>query len=581
MQPYLLPYRWKLRVATALAALASLLALAMPQVLRWIVDGPVAHHQPGDVTLGGLALLLLGAGEASIFGVRRWLMAAPLSGIEAQLRADLHRHAQRLPIEVHDRWAGGQLLSRGTTDLQVLRLFVAGPFTFLPVSVATLAVGAVILLAEQWLLALIVLAPIPVLIFRSYRFESRYRDAARKTQDLSGDLTTVILESFTGVRVVKGFRSSGDRYAHFRGQVQRLGEAEIHKARLLGGISAVITTLPGLATACALVLGAVQDEHARLSTGTLLAFLGTVAALGPSVSATGTMLAGCHDAAASVNRLFEVLDEPAVPEDELRAGPRPESDRRGPAELLLEGVGFRYRDAGPDDPPALRDVSLRIKPGETLAVVGATGSGKTTLASLIPRLYEAGDGRIMLDGVDIAELTRGELRSQVSVAFDQPVLFSGTIEENVLLGAETDGAGLDQALRVVQADDFVRNLPDGACTVVGENGMSLSGGQRQRVAVARIMVRRPRVVVLDDPLSALDVETEAQIHDALREVLATTTALVVAHRPATVQLADRVAMLADGRVIAVGTHEELLATVPEYAQLMTPLTPTARREEER
>ena len=579
MRPYLRPFRWRLRAATALAAVASLLGLAMPQVLRWIVDGPVARHEPGGVTLGGVALLLLGVGEASIFGVRRRLTAGPLSGIEAHMRADLYRHAQRLPIEVHDRWAGGQLLSRGITDLQVLRLFVAGPFTFLPVFAATLTVGAVILLTEQWLLALVVLAPVPVLIVRSYRFESRYGDATRRAQDLSGDLTTAVLESVTGVRVVKGFRSGGDRYARFRGQVQRLREAEIRKAGLLGGISAVVTALPGVATACALVLGAVEDERAQLSGGSLLAFLGTVAALGPSVSATGTMLAGCHDAAASVDRFFEVLDEPraadADADVDVGAGG---GFRCGPAELVFEGVGFRYRDAGPDDPPALRDVSLRVGPGETLAVVGATGSGKTTLASLVARLYEPGEGRILLDGVDIAELSLGELRSQVSVAFDQPVLFSGTIAENVLLGADVDDAGLDWALRAVQADEFVRGLRDGARTVVGENGMSLSGGQRQRVALARIMVRRPRVVVLDDPLSALDVETEAQIHDALREVLATTTALVVAHRPATVRLAGRVAVLAGGRVIAVGSHEELLATVPAYAQLMTPLVPAASRD---
>lgn len=600
LRPYLRSHRWKLRTATALAALASILALAMPQVLKWIVDGPVAHREPSGVVLGGLGLLLLGVSEALIFGVRRRLMAAPLADIEAGMRADFHRHTQRLPIASHDGWPSGQLLSRGTTDLQVIHAFVSGPRTFLPVHAATFGVGAAILISQQWLLAVIVLAPIPLLIILSYRFESNYADATRRAQDLSGDLTTAVLESVAGIRVIKGFRRSEDVINRFRNQVRGVREAEVHKARLLGGVSALITALQGLATACALVLGAIQVAHGHLSTGSLLAFLGTAAALGPAVGQTGPLLAGCYDAAAAANRFFEVLDQPAVAEARLETGTAdraadsgsgtdtptatepddaPRRRTQGPAELVLDGVCFRYPDAAPDDPPALSDINLRIAPGETLAVVGATGSGKTTLASLIPRLYDPLEGRIMLDGVETAGMSRAELRSTVAIAFDEPVLFSGTVMDNVLMGAEADASELDSALRSARADEFVHELVDGSRTRVGEKGMSLSGGQRQRIALARVMVRRPRVVVLDDPLSALDMHTEAQIQDALREVLASTTALVIAHRPSSVLLADRVAMLAGGRVVAVGTHEELLRTSPEYAALMTPIETAANRAE--
>ncbi|HEY1572941.1 MAG TPA: ABC transporter ATP-binding protein [Pseudonocardiaceae bacterium] len=564
LRPYLRPYRGRLRMATALAALASILALAMPQVLRWLVDGPVAHRSPSEVALGGLALLLLGVAEAAIFGIRRSLVAAPLAEIEARLRADLHRHVQRLPISFHDGWADGQLLARGTTDLQVLHLFVAEPLTFLPVFAATFAVGAAVLLTEEWLLALIVLAPVPLLVVLSHRFRSGYALATRRAQDLSGDLTTAVLESVTGIRVIKGFRRGDDRVARFREQVRLVRDAEVHKAGLLGGMSALITSLPGLAAAGALALGIVEVVDGSLSTGTLLAFLGTVAALTPAVEQAGPMLADCQDAAAAADRFFDVLDLPAVTDTETTRS------THGPAELVFENVSFRYSDT---DPPALRDVSLRIAPGETLAVVGTTGSGKTTLAALIPGLHDPSTGRITLDGVDIAALPRAALRAEVAVAFDEPVLFSGTLADNVRMGV--DDAYLDDALRSAHADDFVRGLPDGVHTRVGENGMSLSGGQRQRIALARLVIRRPRVVVLDDPLSALDVHTEAQIHDALREVLATTTALVIAHRPSTVALADRVAVLAEGRIIALGTHEELLRTSPEYAALMTPIDATA------
>ena len=386
-----------------------------------------------------------------------------------------------------------------------------------------------------------------------------------------------------GIRVVKGFRRGEDQVARFREQVEALRAWELRKARLLGGVSALVTVLPGLAAAAALVLGAVEVARGRLSAGSLLAFLGTLGALAPVADRAGPMLAQCHDAAAAADRYFEVMDEPAARAGTARAGTAGagagRGGVRGPAELVVDGVGFRHPGAAPQDPAALQGVTLRVAPGETLAVVGATGSGKTTLALLIAGLYEPGEGRILLDGADIAAMGRAELRCAVAVAFDEPVLFSGTLADNVTMGAEADQARLLGALRSVRAEEFVADLPAGTGTRVGENGMSLSGGQRQRIALARVMVGRPRVVVLDDPLSALDVRTEARIHDALREVLAATTAVVVAHRPSTALLADRVVLLAGGRVAAVGTHEELLRTSARYAALMTPLEAPAGRED--
>ncbi|MFJ3648623.1 ABC transporter ATP-binding protein [Streptomyces murinus] len=623
--PYVRPVRARLLTAALVAIVASCTGLVIPLVLKWMVDGPVAGRDPAGVWLGALYLLLLGIAEAVLFGIRRWLVARPLSRVEAGMRADLYRHLQRLPVAFHDRWASGQLLSRGTTDLMLLRMFLAFPLTFLLVNGVTILVGVAIMLAQDWLLGLVVLVPAVPVLWTCVVFEGRYARVARRAQDQVGDLTTLVEESVLGIRVVKGFGRHRSQARAFDALCADLRGTELHKARLLATIWGVIVTLPELAIGAALVLGVVQVADGDLSAGTLVAFLSTALALRWPVESIGFLLAMSQEAATATERYFEAMDEApeGAPAGESAGGPResapepgedaPHDPASGPAGkrpfepagtrprdpasasapvpasapasasapapesavfqdtgLRFENVRFRYPDAAPDSPPLLQHIDLHIRPGESMALVGATGSGKTTLTALVPRLHEVTSGRITLNGVDITAMPREELREKVAVAFEEPTLFSTTVGENVLMGAP-DGTGaddLDRALAIARAE-FAHALPEGTATRVGEQGLSLSGGQRQRLALARAVVGRPEFLVLDDPLSALDVHTEAAVEAALRRVLADTTALIVAHRPSTVLLADRVALLSDGRIAAVGTHQELLRNNAEYAHLMS------------
>ncbi|MFG2851698.1 ABC transporter ATP-binding protein [Streptomyces mirabilis] len=584
--PYVRPVRARLFSAAFVAVLASCTGLVFPLVLKCMVDGPVAEHDAAGIWLGALYLLLLGIAEAMLFGLRRWLVARPLSGVEADMRADLYRHLQRLPVAFHDRWASGQLLSRGTTDLMLVRQFLAFPLTFLLVNSVTILVGVMIMLAQEWTLGLVLLAPAVPLMVVCWLFERHYSLVARRAQDQVGDLTTVVEESVLGIRIIKGFGRHRSQALAFRELSRTLRGTELAKARLLAAILAVIVTLPELAIGAALVLGTVQVADGHLSAGTLVAFLSTALALRWPVESIGFLLAMSQEAATATERYFEVMDEQpestgtsavaagtsaiADGSSAVPAGSSAVVAGKGEGGLRFHGVQFRYPDAPADAPPVLDRIDLHIRPGESMALVGATGTGKTTLTALVPRLHEVTAGRITLDGEDITAMPREELRARVAVAFEEPTLFSAGVGENVLMGApDTAGeADLDRALAVAQAD-FAHALPQGTRTQVGEQGLSLSGGQRQRLALARAVVGRPGFLVLDDPLSALDVHTEAAVEAALRRVLAETTALIVAHRPSTVLLADRVALLSGGRITAVGTHHELLRSNAEYGHLMS------------
>jgi ATP-binding cassette subfamily B protein len=547
------------------ATVAMMCGLAFPLVIQLVIDGPVAEQDiSGLWPLAGL-LLALGVVEAALFWVRRMLSARPTMRVEATMRAAIYDHLQRLPVAFHDRWPAGQLMSRAVSDLATIRRFLAFGLVFLIVNLTTFVVGVIILLTLSWQLGLIIAALAIPLVALCYLYEAKYQSLARRSQDQVGDLATMVEESVLGIRILKAFGRSSHLTRRFLIQARGLRTTEIGKARVVSKLWAVIIALPEIAFGLTLCLGLQQVADGELSAGALVAFFGVALGLRWPIDSIGWLLAMSNDAASATQRYFEVLDAPLTVTSPQRPQ-APGAPARG--RLQFSGVRFRFADTPPTSDDLLRGIDLDIRPGETLALVGATGSGKTTLTSLVNRLYDVTDGSIRLDGVDIRDLDLAVLRGQIAVAFEEPTLFSASVRENVLLG-RPDGTDDEviRALQVAQAD-FVLDLPWGLDTRIGEQGLSLSGGQRQRLALARAVVGRPAVLVLDDPLSALDIHTEAQVERALRSVLAGTTALVVAHRASTVQLADRVALLVNGRVTAVGTHSQLMATEPGYQDLL-------------
>ena len=554
------PHRKAIVVMIVAASGAMLAQSLVPLVVGQVVDGPIRHHDTSGLwPLAGLALLF-GLAEAVLFFIRRYAMASAALGLETDMRRDLFAHVQRLPVSFHDRWPSGQLLSRLTTDLSTIRRFIGFGFVFLIANSATAVVVLVLLLHIHLVLGLFVLVAMTPLVLFTRRFELRYSREARHAQDLTGDLATSVEESALGIRVIKSYGRRPQMLAGFTRDAQRLRGAELTKIRTLAQFWALLEGLPQLILA-GVAFGAVfAVAHQEMTLGQLVAFLTLYLRLIWPIVSLGWLLALTQEAASAARRIFEVIDT----ESTILDPAEPTIAERG-STLRFENVTFRYEGADED---VLRGINLDVAAGETMAVVGGVGSGKTTLTALVARLYDVTGGRVLLGGVDVRELRLDQLRHAVSTAFEEATLFSASVRENLSLGRSgISDDDVSEAIEVAQAG-FVYELPFGLDTRIGEQGMSLSGGQRQRLALARAVLGRPRVLVLDDPLSALDVHTEAQVESALRRVLAGTTALVVAHRPSSVVLADRVALLVDGRIAAVGTHSELLASVPEYRNLL-------------
>lgn len=537
--------------------------LTIPLLIQRILDGPVANRNTADLAILIAAIAALGTGEAVLFYTRRRLIAGPSTSVEARLRDDLYHHLQRLPIAFHDRWQSGQLLSRAVSDLSTLRRFIAFALIFLVVNSMTIVVGLGVLFILSPILGLISLACAAPLILISTLYESKYAVLARRAQDQNGDLATTVEESVLGIRVLKAFGRGRHLADRFTREAKELRKTELRKVHTVGLLWAAIIVLPEIAIAGQLLFGTFAIVDGTMTVGTLVAGVAVATYLRWPTDSIGWLLAETNQAATASARYWEVRD--AAITITSPANPRT-LPAKGRGHVRFENVRFAYPGA---ESEVLRGINLDLRPGETIALVGATGAGKTTLTALVGRLADVTGGKITVDGVDVRDLDLTDLRRTVATAFEEPVLFSASVRENVALG--TEGATeteVRQALQVASAD-FVEDLPWGLDTRIGEQGLSLSGGQRQRLALARAVVGRPSVLVLDDPLSALDVHTEAEVEHALRSVLSDVTALVVAHRPSTVQLADRVAMLADGRITAVGRHSDLLATNEKYRALLS------------
>jgi len=560
---YLLPYRvrWAAMLTTALLGLAA--TVTIPLVTRAVIDGPVRHQDQRGLWVLGSAALALGLLEAALWFVRRWLSARATMGVEADIRKDLYAQLQILPMSFHRRWQSGQLLSRVMNDLSTIRQFLSFGVLFLVLNTIQIVVVTAILLSMYWPLGVMVLVSVLPITVTIFTFQRKFTRLSRLAQDQSGHVATHVEESALGLRVIKSFGREEYVYRRFDERAMALYDAEVGKVTVLARFWTLLEVIPNITLIVVLGFGAYAAGHGQVSLGTLVAFITMMLSLVWPISSLGYLLSMMQEAMTAANRVAEIFDAPV----DITGGPVTEVPRGG--HLELRDVGFRFPDAEPDD-WALRHVTVTVQPGQTLALVGATGSGKSVLAALFSRLYDVTEGAILIDGRDIRELSLPALRSAVATAFEDPTLFSMSVRENLTLG-RSSGATDDELHAAVDiaAAQFVYDLPFGLDTRIGEQGMSLSGGQRQRLSLARAILAEPSVLVLDDTLSALDMHTEAEVTAALRRVLRSVTGLVVAHRASTVLLADRVALLQDGTLTRIGTHAELLAQVPEYRYLLS------------
>jgi ATP-binding cassette, subfamily B, bacterial len=557
VRPYLYPYRWQLWAMAGASVLGVGAAITVPHVVRRVVDGPIPDGERSAILPLASLVLVLGLFEAFAAFLRRRLQARSATGFEQAFRDDLYVHLQRLPPSFHDEWQSGQLLSRAMGDLHVIRRFISFGLVMTVVNTITFLVVIGLLARLHLALATLVGASLLPLAVISSRFRSSYRGVARQVQDRQGDLATLVEEAAAGIRVIKAFGRQPAVEAQFADGAERLRASALEAARLQGRFWPLIDLVPNLALGTVLLVGGLAVGNGDLTLGGLVAFISLVLMLVWPIESLGRILADAQEASAAAGRVFEVLDtEPDIADRTDAVSLEASSGL-----LRFEGVGFRHPGS---DRWTLRGVDLEVRPGETMALVGGAGAGKTALLQLVPRLYDVTEGSVSLDGHDVRSLRLAALRRHVGVAFDDPLLFSASVRENLLLGSpDATEDDVEAAIDIAQAR-FVHDLPWGLDTRVGEQGLTLSGGQRQRLALARAVVGRPAVLVLDDPLSSLDIHTEALVERALAHVLAGTTALIAVHRRSTLALADRIAFLDGGRVTAVGTHTELVRAEPAY-----------------
>ena len=571
LMPYLLPYKWRWILMSVIALASTGATIVIPLMTRAVIDGPIRNQDQQGLWVLGAAAMGIGITEAALWFIRRWLVARATLGVEADIRKDLYARLQILPMSFHGKWQSGQLLSRVMNDLSAIRQFLSFGLLFLVLNLIQIVVVTGILLSMYWPLGVVVVVSVVPITLTVLHFQRKFTKLSRLSQDQAGHVATDVEEAALGMRVVKSFGREDYSYDRFDQKARALYDTEVNKVAVSAKFWTLLEVIPNITLILVLGFGAYAAGMGQVTLGTLVAFITMMLSLVWPIASLGFLLSMTQESFTAADRVADVFDAPR----HIHDGPIDDVPRGGRLELV--DVGFRFPTAGSDDSAesesesdewALRHVTVTVEPGETLALVGSTGSGKSVLASLFSRLHDVSEGRILVDGVDVRDMSLSALRSAVATAFEDPTLFSMSVAENLRLGNPTaTEEQLAEAIDVAAAN-FVYDLPFGLDTRIGEQGMSLSGGQRQRLSLARAILAKPSILVLDDTLSALDVHTEARVTEALGRVLGDVTGVIVAHRASTVLLADRVALLEGGTITHVGTHTELLADVPEYRYLL-------------
>jgi ABC-type multidrug transport system fused ATPase/permease subunit len=557
---FLRPYKISLVVSTLLAIASQGAQIAVVWVTAHVIDDAVIPRDAGKLWLFIWAIVGLGVLRAAFMGARRLISGKQALAVEMDMRQGLYRHLVRLSFGFYDRHQTGQLMSRATVDLQGVRFFLGYGLIFFFQNVLTVLSVSVVLFFFDWKLALIALAITPLLVVLAYRYSHVAHPTLRDVQQKLADVATVAEENIVGVHVVKSFAQEPQEQQKFVDRSEAVFQQTLRANRQRALYVPFISWVPMLAQAAVLLVGARMVTRGELTVGGFIAFNLYLGMLIMPLRSLGMWIGQAQRATASGERIFQVMDEPEEIADRPDAIELPEGGGR----LRFEGVGFEYMDGR----PVLRDIDLELAPGATIALIGHTGSGKTTLTSLVPRFYDATSGRVTLDGADVRDVKLNSLRHAIGVISQDPFLFSATVRENIMFGApDLDDAEVERIARLAQAHEFIRRLPDGYETVIGERGITLSGGQRQRLAIARALAVDPRVLILDDATASVDASTEARIRVGLREAMRNRTTLIIAHRLSTIALADEIVVLDDGSIAARGTHDELLATSQVYRDI--------------
>ncbi|MGI8863822.1 MAG: ABC transporter ATP-binding protein [Solirubrobacteraceae bacterium] len=537
------------------------MTVLIPYLTGRAIDAIRLHHRSTLITWV-IAIAVAGILRLGLSAARRLVAGRVSLGVELDLRNLLYGRLQRLELGFFDHQQTGQLMSRATVDLQAVRFFLGYGLIFIAQSLLSIVLAGVAMFLIRPELAALALASVPFVVLIAFRYGKRSRPALQEAQQRIAELTADAEESVSGVRVVKAFAQEERQLDRFRHSVQRVFDQQILAIRIQALYGPMISFLPNLGLAAILLVGGREVINGSLTVGQFTAFYAYLLMLISPMRTLGYMLSAAQRATASGARIFQILDR----EPEITSPPQAPELPAGPGRVSLSAVGLTFEGS---PRAALHDVDLEIAAGRTVALVGAMGSGKTALVSLLSRLYDVTTGSVMIDGADVRSVDLVSLRRAIAVVTDDPFLFSATVHDNVAYARpEATREEVEKAARAAQADSFIGQLPEGYDTLVGERGMTLSGGQRQRLAIARALLADPRILVLDDATSSVDATTEQSIKEALGEVMAGRTTLIIAHRLSTIALADEIVVLEDGHLAAHGSHDELLGESELYREIV-------------